>query len=516
MAGGKLSARQKMINLMYLVFIAMMAMNMSKEVLSAFGLMNEKLTESNEAATARNADFMKGLAEKVSEQPAKYKPLKAQADQVKTLADNFNTYLGNIKGQMTKTIDDVSNYESMDNSAFLDEYFFNGDKLTKNGEAYVNEINKFRDGVAEVLSTNPDMESISNDVKAKFKTDPITNKDGKKIPWIEYNYKSFPLVASLTKMTQLQADVKTTQSEVLSSMLAGKLKVEASLTNFDAIVVPDKTAFFSGETFTGKIILGKKDATLKPFKVIINGKELSADAMQAGQTMLKFAAGRIGEQKIIGEFQFKEGDSIISIPVNSSYAVIPKPNSATISADKMNVVYRGVTNPMTISFAGVPDNKVTASAPGLSKGSGVGKYNMNPGSGREVTIRVSGKLSDGKPVSDSQTFRIKDIPKPTGTIRGEDGSVTMQRNSLEISTVGAKLDDFDFDLPLAVSGFKFKVPGQPTMTIGGNKLNDRAKAALRKAKRGEAVQIFDIQAKIKGNSSYKLKKVAPVIIELTN
>jgi hypothetical protein len=92
----------------------------------------------------------------------------------------------------------------------------------------------------------------------------------------------------------------------------------------------------------------------------------------------------------------------------------------------------------------------------------------------------------------------------------------MQRGSLEISTVGAKLDDFDFDLPLSVSGFKFKVPGQPTMTVSGSKLNDRAKAALRKAKRGEAVQIFDIQAQIRGNSSYKLKKVAPVIIELTN
>ena len=76
MAGGKLSARQKMINLMYLIFIAMLALNMSKEVLSAFGLMNEKIVESNEAAELRNDAFMKGLAEKVAEQPAKYQPLK--------------------------------------------------------------------------------------------------------------------------------------------------------------------------------------------------------------------------------------------------------------------------------------------------------------------------------------------------------------------------------------------------------------------------------------------------------
>src|SRR5690606_41737063 len=96
MAGGKLSARQKMINLMYLVFIAMLALNMSKEVLSAFGLMNEKLTESNQAASERNEAFMQGLAEKVSEQPAKYQPLKAQADQISTLANNFNSYLEEI------------------------------------------------------------------------------------------------------------------------------------------------------------------------------------------------------------------------------------------------------------------------------------------------------------------------------------------------------------------------------------------------------------------------------------
>lgn len=93
--------------------------------------------------------------------------------------------------------------------------------------------------------------------------------------------------------------------------------------------------------------------------------------------------------------------------------------------------------------------------------------------------------------------------------------VKMQRNSLQISTIGAKFEDFDFELPLNVTGFKFKVPGQPTINVPGGKLNNRAKAALRKAKRGSAVQIFDIEAKAKGVSII-LKKVSPVFIELTN
>ena len=152
MAGGKLSARQKMINLMYLVFIAMMAMNMSKEVLSAFWLMNERLTESNEAATKRNADFMAGLAEKAADQPAKFNALKAKADQIKDLASNFNSYISGLKTDMTNNIEDVSNYEAMDNATFLDEYFFVGDKETKNGQNFLGEIAKFKDGVNTLLA----------------------------------------------------------------------------------------------------------------------------------------------------------------------------------------------------------------------------------------------------------------------------------------------------------------------------------------------------------------------------
>jgi gliding motility-associated protein GldM len=515
MAGGQLSARQKMINLMYLIFIAMLALNMSKEVLSAFGLMNEKLVESNQAATSRNTDFFAGLEQQASEQPDKFKPLLDQANQVQSLANDLNSYIVDLKGQMTSTLDDPQDYEIMDKGDFLDDHFFKGDKLKPEGESFINRLSTFRNGIADVLGD--DYKGIVADVQKKFATEPVTNRDGNVLGWLDYHYKGFPLVASLTKMTQLQADIKTTESEVMSTMLQGKLKIEASLTNFDAIVIPDKTAFFSGENFTGTIILGKKDVTLKADKVVVNGNELAAGAMQAGQTKLSFPAGAVGEREISGEFQFMEGGEMITIPINSTYAVVPKPNSATISADKMNVVYRGVKNPMTISFAGVSDNNVQANAEGLTKISGVGKYVMDATriKGREVTINVSGTLPDGDKVSDRATFRIKDLPRPTGTVRGEDGNIKMQRNALDISTIGAKFEDFDFNLPLTVTGFKFKVLGQPTINVNGSKLDTRAKAALSKAKRGSDVQIFDIEAKAQGVSVI-LKKVSSVIIELTN
>ncbi len=512
MASGKQSPRQKMINLMYLVFIAMLALNMSKEVLTAFGLLNEKLTESNQTTSERNIAFMAGLAAKVDEQPEKYAPLKEKADRIDELSENFNNYIEGVKTRITDKQDDPTDYETMDRADRLDELFFTGGRNTDEGEEFLQHIATYREGVTQIIGE--EFPTIASKVRNEFATEPVQDRSNITKPWLEYHYQGYPLIASVTKLTQMQADVKNTKSEILSAMLSDQLISEVSLTNYDAIVIPDKTAFFSGENFTGRIVLGRVDNTLRFDKVIINGKEVSST--RAGQVDLNFPAGNVGEQEITGALQFREGDSIVNIPISSSYAVIPKPNAAVISADKMNVVYRGVQNPMTISIPGV--GQVSASGPGLSPAGGAGKYMMNVTNvqAREVTISVTGNLPGGESVSDSKVFRIKDIPRPVGTIRGEDGGVKMQRNALEISTVGASLPDFDFELGLRVTGFKFQISGQPTVLVRGNQLDGAAKAALRRAGRGETVQIFDIEASLTGNTSYMLKKVSPVFVELTN
>ncbi|MEW4925301.1 gliding motility protein GldM [Algibacter sp. 2305UL17-15] len=518
MAGGNLSPRQKMINLMYLIFIAMLALNMSKEVLSAFGLMNEKLTESNEAAEARNDKFIASLEIKAAGEPEKYKPLKAKADQIDDLATTFDNYLTDLKSKMIAKIDDPTEYEVMDKGDYLDENFFKGDKIKPEGQEFLNQIVTFREGVTKILQGEKGMESIIEEVNEKFATEP-KKRDAGTQEWLDYHFKGFPLVASLTKMTQMQADIKTTESEILSKMLEGQMTQLASMDNYTTLLETSKSAYFNGEKFDGNIVLGRKDNSTRPNRVelTLDGRKLSEDqyTIEDGKVKLNINTGGVGEHKIEGKLIFVQDGKDVEVDVNQSFATVAKPNSATISADKMNVVYRGVKNPMTISFAGIADNNVSASAQGLSRISG-SKYVMDAQAikGREVTINVTGKIN-GQTVSDRATFRIKDLPKPTGTIRGEDGAVKMQRQGLEKSTIGAKFDDFDFELPLRVSGFKFKVPGQPTINVRGNKLDSRAKSALRKAKRGSGVQIFDIEAKASGVSVI-LKKVSPVFIELTN
>ncbi|WP_149304644.1 type IX secretion system motor protein PorM/GldM [Pareuzebyella sediminis] len=519
MAGGKQTPRQKMINLMYLIFIAMLALNMSKEVLAAFGLMNEKLEASNSKATESNEAFLASLETKASEDAAKYQKVYQDAQRIKQLSQEYYDYLQNLKEGMLEDVEDPQDYVVMDKSDFLDQKFFQGDNLTPEGEEFVNRINNYRSEIAKVLPEN-----MKSAVETRFSTGDengkIEKRDGTKQDWINYNYEGFPLVASLTKLTALQNDIKNTEEDALKTMLQGELTSQVSLSNFSTLLESEKNAFYAGDRFQGDIVLGKTDKSAKPVRaeLTLDGRKLSEGKdykLKEGGVEMMIGAGNPGDHEISGTLIYMQDGVETEVPVKNTFSTISKPNSALIAADKMNVVYRGVANPMTISIPGIPSNKVNASAPGLKSVSG-SKYIMNPGTGRTVTITASGKLPDGQSVSSKSEFRIKDIPRPAGTVSKQDGTVKLPRGNVEIATIGAMLEDFDFDLNLAVSGFKFKVPGQPTVSVNGDKLNGMAKNALKRAKRGDVVQIFDIEAFITNNKSYKLKKVSPVVVEITN
>ncbi len=509
MAGGKLSPRQKMINLMYLVFIAMLAMNMSKQVLSAFGFMNEKLADSNVTATSKNGATYASLATKASEQPDNYADLNKEAQKVQALSQDFNSHVEKMKEELTTEVEDKTNYESMDGTDQGDSYFFAGDGNSPAGDEFLSKLNNYRTEVTAALGSK--YKSIAESVNNRFDTSEQTIEGGTQ-PWLRNRYEGFPLITTVTNLSQIQADIKTTEAEMLSAMLQGQLESEVSMSNYTTILIPDNSATLQGTNFKGKVVLGRYDSSLKPSKVIINGKEITDIAN--GGAVLDFPAGNVGENEITGKFIFKENGEDVEIPIKQNYAVVAKPSSAVISADKMNVVYRGVLNPITISVPGVPDNAIKANAPGMKKAKGLGKYTISPGKGKEVKISVSAKLPDGSPVTSSSTFRIKDIPGPVATARGQFGLIKMPKTTLQKVTIGAALPDFVFDLNLKVSGFSMKVPGSPTVIIKGTKMNGAAIRALGKARKGDMITIFDVKASLVGNSGYYLKKVGLLTIQI--
>ena len=511
MASGKMSPRQKMINLMYLVFIAMLAMNMSKEVLSAFGFMNEGISENNTTTTQKNNAAYASLSSKATDQPAEYGPINEQALKIKTISDSFYAYLDDLKSKMTKDVEDKQDYQAMDKTDFLDTYFFKGDTFTNEGNNFLTSIANYRDGIVNALGSN---ETLKSTVKRRFNTDVQIDKDGKKIPWLKYRFEGFPLIASLANLTQMQSNIKNTESDILTSLLGGKLESEVSLSNYKGIVQLDKTAYYVGEKVTGKVVLGRYDANMKPDKVTLNGRDYTN--INAGQVILDLRATKLGDNDIKGVINFTENGKSVPVEFSSSYSVIPEPNDAVISADAMNVVYRGVDNPVSVSLPGVSNNNLNVTANGGTIISSGSSYIIKPGNGAELTVNVSATLSSGKKINSPKKFRIKDIPPAMGTARGEFGIVKMPKTSVGRVVVGAGLPDFVFDLKLKVNKFTIKVPGQLAVTVNGTTFNAAAKKAIARARRGDVITIFDIEAVIENNTSYKLKKVMPVSIEITN
>ena len=380
MASANESPRQKMINLMYLVLIAMLALNMSKEVLSAFGLMDEKFENANELIATNNEKTLASLKLKAEEKPKEFAVAANKAEQVTQLSNKFYLYLEGVKRDIIKgggfEVDPETGqlpFDQMDKGDYIDEKWFSGDRLSKDGQAVMEAINKYKADVKKVVGNDVKYSKALENFEKKFNTDNIKAKDGANKLWLDYHFKGFPAIASITKITAMQNDVKTTEANMFNLFLGNTLDEAVSLKNYQAIVIADKSAFFAGEKFQGKVVLGKY-ADVTPTKLVVNGQEidLSKAIDSTGAARLDFNVGNVGEQKIDGEFTFLEDGKPLPIKIVGNYVVVPRPNSATISADKMNVVYRGLDNPMTISFAGVPDNKVSASGAGLSKGSGTG------------------------------------------------------------------------------------------------------------------------------------------------
>ena len=512
MAGGKLTPRQKMINLMYLVFIAMLALNMSKEVLSAFGLMNEKFESSNKASIENNTALLESLKQKGTENAGEFGKAKETSLKVSTISKGFYDYIETLKSDATNGVELEEGklpYEAMDKGAHIDETWFAGDNYSAKGTQIVSAMSKYISDMKLATAGNPKLSPMVKEIETKFNTLDIKDKEGVTKKYLSYHFEHFPAIASLAKLTAWQNDVKKSEFDIYSTLLGKAASDAASYSKFKGFVVLEKNAYFQGEQVKGTVVLGKYDPDTKPTSFTGPGKLVN------GQAIISETAGSVGERTLKGQFTFVEGGKSIPVPFEGNYVVVPRPNSANISADKMNVVYRNLPNPMTISFAGISDNNVSASAPGLSRSGKPGQYNLVPGGGAEVKVSVTGKMSDGKSASDAKVFRIKNVPNPIGSFAGETGTAKGTKSRIMSAQVKASLPDFLYDLTYQVTQFTLKVQGQAAVVVSGDRVNSQCAAALARVTRGDQVTIFDIKAKIIGiGSDIKVGPITPIIFEV--
>ena len=190
MAGGKLTPRQKMINLMYLVFIAMLAMNMSKEVLSAFGLMNERFEGANNSAKATNEQMLQALDAKASESKGYFIAAAATAHKVEAATKKFYDFVGTLKEEVLVGVeaeDGKLPYEAMDKADNLDHSWFTGDGYAAKGKEVISAIEAYKSEMKSALNDKK-YSPILNELNSKFDLTDVSNKEGIKVKFLDLSF----------------------------------------------------------------------------------------------------------------------------------------------------------------------------------------------------------------------------------------------------------------------------------------------------------------------------------------
>ena len=520
MAKGKLSPRQKMINLMYLVFIAMLAMQIDQEIIRSYQDTNQSLTDSRTLAQDKNKIFKQTLTEKAKNSPetfgaaqSQYSGMESQADELVNFIEDIKSELKKESGYNNESQDVEENFSSLNNTEAGTNKFFNGGDAeipSPTSKELLSKMASLKDYIVQNFSSSEDLKSVVDRAKKNLSADDSKyKKQGK--TWLQYKFYNQPLIAALSNLEVIQSEVRNLQSDALSLMLKEKVDADIQFNAYEAIVA-GPTAIQQGETATAKVLIGTYASTLPGLK-IDNAQVVN------GQGIINLG-GALGEHTIGGNISFL-GDKgkVVSMPYTFKYDVVSGKEAvafesgALLSADKMMVLYRGVANPISGSILGADNSQTTLSAPGASVSkTGGGKWNVTPGSGSTIALTISGKGPNGKPISQKFDFRIKNVPPPQGQIRGEN-VLNMPASSIPNQTISAAIPEFDFPVTFTVTSFKFKVPGRAAMLVNGSSMSSVA-SMVKGLRSGDIVYVADIQATATGLGGQTLKKISPIVINV--
>jgi gliding motility-associated protein GldM len=492
MAGGKETTRQKMINIMYLVLLAMLALNVSDTILDAFKNINDSLeTSRGNVNTSIEQLFTSFQNTKLKEEPARAQPIWEKANKAKAYAEELNGYIQNLKGQFAsagKGIDpETGDLVERGNQDIAQNIMIN----QKEGEKLKAKINETREKLVALLNPE-DRASVTFSLEAK---DPEKRVNGKK-NWEDINFgEGTPLTAANTILTKIQSDTRNAESDIVKRLFGNMDKSLVNLDQFAAVAVAPSSYVIQGQPYTAEIFLTASDSKSNP-DISVGGGRLN---VKNGKGSYTGSTGSVGVFKWVGTIRVKQTDGQIKEyrTPEQTYQVA-KP-SATVSPDKMNVIYAGIPNPFSVSAAGFPLESVHASITGGSISGSNGKYVVNVGGaqiGKELNINVSAN-SGGKTLNlGSQRFRVKGIPTPKAYIKGKSGGNVPLNWLVGSNAIETQLEDFVFDVNFKVIRFSttFINPRSDAVTISNNGagFGGQVKGALNSIRPGATVIFKDI------------------------
>jgi gliding motility-associated protein GldM len=488
MAHGKETPRQKMIGMMYLVLMAMLALNVSKDVLNAFVLVDEGLTNTTENFAKKNDVYYQEFDRAAAENPVKAGPWQDKALDVKRRADELHEFIQELKYQI------IIKSEGKDTEAIKDDEIHGGDILGKDDTAIPAEImigpdgggkandlkmaiEEFREHLTSLISE--ENETVRASIESNLATDEHMSH-GEMQSWQVSHFDQMPLIAVVTLMSKMQNDVRNAESETLNYLYT---QIDAGSFKFNLIepvIIPKSNHIIRGTDFEASVFMAAFDTTQEPIVYIGAYDSIVADdgtveynmvgklgtdydtvPVTGGKGVYKIRPSSLGEKKWGGIISLKRMDgSFTNKPFSASY-IVAEP-ALVVSPTEMNVFYNAIDNPVEISVPGYPANAIRAS---INNGRMVGKgtrYTVTPN--RVGTAKVSVTVTvDGKSRSmGAKDFRVEKVPPPFPTLAGKRAGAL--RRSAALAEIGLKAEMpewFKFGgVSYTITGFEYEATVQ--------------------------------------------------------
>ena len=521
--------RQKMIQMMYLVYTAMLALNVSANILDAFVVVDDTLVTSTNIAANQNANDYQWfigqktiLGAKVDEAYGKAQILKKESNAMvkyieKMRNDLIFTVDGDslvekeVDGKKVKTIKSVGDIVKKDNFDIPTDFMINKGNAKKLKE----EIKKYKANVLK-LAKKEDQKRLEEAMGLNVDASYLSN-DKEKQDWETHNFDHIIAAASATLLNKMIGEVKNAESVMLNYLKASISADDFKFDNVSGRSIPKSQMVFSGDSYEADIIVAAYDSKSTPEVYYKMGVDTLTEDGLAGATKLegenglvklKIGTGGTGEQRYAGLIKIMDPNGQPKYyGFKDKYTVLSP--SATIAADKMNVLYAGIANPVSVSGPVAPD-KLSVSFPGCSASSqGGGKFNVSvPASliGKTVTATVAAKVGESSKTMGSTTFRVKRVPDPRAVLGanirgGKRAKAEILANPVVRATMG---DDFVYDLKWSVNSYRVilvvKGMEEPAIVCQGGALSEKAKAAIQKASANTVIYFSDIKVSSEAGS----------------
>jgi gliding motility-associated protein GldM len=540
MAGGKMNARQKMINMMYLVLTAILALNVASEVLNAFVVINMGLLQQNKSLDSKNESVITDFSNQNTLDPnnTRIKFLNEQALYIKRISDELSKEIENMKVDMVMKVDKVDQTKALDlvvNPMKVnrkDDYdgpthfFGTGNPPGTSGKAHdlklkLNDFYKKCMSVVDKVIEQADNKKelrleIENKLKIITTPDPEGNKEYP--TWeMEYFY-HLPLSAALTELTKWQNFVKGAEGDMLAFLWNDISRFVFKFNEVRVAVIPKSNFITSGSNFEADIFLAAYSTNGSNLPTIVYGSSVDTGTMKVGGGVtlekdkfvngvgkVAFPVSGMGEKTFAGTLQLKDpSGNLKTLPFSTTYNVAPP--SASIAPTQLKVVYYGVDNPFSISVPGVAPNQISVTASNASVTGSNGNYTINPSSTTgKITIQVSAKMADGSVKRmGTEEFRIKRVPNPEIMIAQKPTGSSVNKNTMAASPIIPDMSGFLFPVYATVISVKGSVKGSGEglnpFSFSGNVFPSNVQKMIRDAPNNSKLYLDEIRVSAPGGN----------------